>query len=184
MIQYYNEAPGIVGGSTEKAMEHATILKSQDKYRGYEFMAQIFEKQKKYDLAEQEFVSAVKEFPDSLRGHYRLGYFYQRMEKWDNAFELFEQIITDSTENWGAWYQLGRTGALSGQNLERSELAFKKYLSWQPDENNPSHAAARWRLGLIYEHKGEKNLARREYQASLQLDPKFEQAKKALKKLK
>ena len=146
--------------------------------------AQIYEKQQKYDLAEQEFVSSVKEFPDSLRGHYRLGYFYQRMEKWDNAFELFEQIIIDSTENWGAWYQLGRTGALSGQNLDRSELAFKKYLSWQPDEKNPSHTAAHWRLGLIYEHKGEKNLARREYQASLELDPKFEQAKKALKKLK
>ena len=38
LTQYYNEAPGIVGGSTEKAMGHAAILISQDKYRGYRLM--------------------------------------------------------------------------------------------------------------------------------------------------
>lgn len=184
LVHFYKEAPGIAGGSVEKAMEHAKILKSQDKYQGYSLMAQIYEKQKNYDLTEQEFVSAVEEFPDSLGANYRLGYFYQRMAKWDKAFEIFEQVIADSAENWGAWYQLGRTGALSGLNLDRSELALRKYLTWEPDENNPSHAATHWRLGMIYEHKGRKNLARQEYQTALKLDRTFKQALESLKKLK
>ncbi len=111
LIQYYTEAPGIAGGSKEKAMEHAAILKNQDKYRGTNFLAQIYEKQKKYDLAEQEFVSAVKEFPDSLRGHYRLGYFYQRMESGTMRLKFLSRLLL-TAQRTGApstnWDEPGR----------------------------------------------------------------------------
>ncbi len=84
----------------------------------------------------------------------------------------------------GALYQIGRTGALSGQNLDRAEAYYKLYLQNERGSNNPSLASTHWRLGMVYEHKGEKELAREEYLSALKFDPELEQAKKALKKLK
>ncbi|MCH7681331.1 tetratricopeptide repeat protein [candidate division KSB1 bacterium] len=115
---------------------------------------------------------------------FSLGYFYQRREKFDNAFEVFEQMVADSSENWSALYQIGRTGALSGQNLDRAEACYKLYLQNERGPNNPSLASTHWRLGMVYEHKRQKDLARKEYGTALKLDPELEQAKKALKKLK
>jgi len=45
-------------------------------------------------------------------------------------------------------------------------------------------AAAYWRLGMIYEHKDEKEMACTSYRKSLELNPDLKQARKALKKLK
>ena len=184
IITFHREAPGIAGGSKDKAKEYATRLKELDKYEGIRAFARIYEEEKKYDLAEKEYKTAVEEFPDKMRARFTLGYFYQQREKSAEAFQVFEQMVADSAENWAALYQIGRTGALTGQNLDRSEECYKLYLQEDRGSNNPSLAVAHWRLGMVYEHKRQKDLARKEYQAALKLDGELEQAKKALKKLK
>ena len=184
IITFHTEAPGLVGGSKDQAKQYANRLKVLDKYEGIRAFAKIYEKQKKYDLAEKEYKSAIIELPDKMDPRFSLGYFYQRREKFDNAFEVFEQMVADSSENWSALYQIGRTGALSGQNLDRAEACYKLYLQNERGPNNPSLASTHWRLGMVYEHKRQKDLARKEYGTALKLDPELEQAKKALKKLK
>ncbi|MFQ5750442.1 MAG: tetratricopeptide repeat protein [bacterium] len=126
----------------------------------------------------------MADFPENINLRFGLGYFYQRHEKYPEAFEVFEQMVQDSSNNLSALYQIGRTGALSGKNLVRAEECMKMYLQQEPGKNMPSLAAAHWRLGMIYEHKKQKELARQEYQTALKLDPEFKAAKKALKKLK
>ena len=184
IITFHTEAPGLVGGSKDQAKPYANRLKVLDKYEGIRAFAKIYEKQKKYDLAEKEYKSAIIELPDRMDPRFSLGYFYQRRKKFDNAFEVFEQMMADSSENWSALYQIGRTGALSGQNLDRAEACYKLYLQNERGPNNPSLASTHWRLGMVYEHKRQKDLARKEYGTALKLDPELEQAKKALKKLK
>ncbi len=68
------------------------------------------------------------------------------------------RLIADSSDNWNALYQVGRTGTLSGQNLDRAEACCKLY--------------------------SQNDFAGKEYRAALELDPELERAKKALKKLK
>ncbi len=184
IITFHTEAPGIAGGSKDKAKQYANRLMELDKYEGIRAFAKIYEKQKKYALAEKEYKSAIIEFPDKTDPRFSLGYFYQRRQKFDNAFEVFEQMVADSSDNWSALYQIGRTGALSGQNLDRAEACYKLYLQNERGPNNPSLASAHWRLGMVYEHKRQKDLAGKEYRAALKLDPELEQARKALKKLK
>ena len=184
LIIFYAEAPGIFGGSKDKAREFAAKLKELDKYMGYLAFARIYQKDKKYNLAEKEYIAAVSEFPEKLNARFQLGYFYQRQEQYSKAFDLFEEMVADSSDYLGALYQVGRTGVLSGQNLDRAEQAFKEYLSYEPANNNPSLASAHWRLGQLYERKNRKDLAKLEYEAALTLEPDHEAAKKALKKLK
>lgn len=184
LIIFYTEAPGIVGGSKDKARELATELKELDKYMGYLAFARIYQKEKKYKLTEQEYIAAISEFPEKLNPRFQLGYFYQGQEQYSKAFELFEEMVADSSNNLGALYQVGRTGVLSGQNLDRAEQAFKEYLCCEPASNDPSLASAHWRLGQLYECKNRNDLAKLEYEAALTLEPDHEAAKKALKELK
>ncbi len=47
IITFHTEAPGIVGGSKDRAKEFAARLKELDKYEGFRNFARIYEKEKK-----------------------------------------------------------------------------------------------------------------------------------------
>jgi tetratricopeptide (TPR) repeat protein len=113
----------------------------------------------------------------------QLGYLYQEKKKYDLAFETYESLFKDHPDFYSALYQIGRTAAYSGANLEKGIKSLKKYLQHEPQDGEPSLPNAHWRLGLIYEHKGDKEAAKNEYEAALKLESDFKAAKDALEKL-
>ncbi len=184
LVSYYLEAPGIMGGSVEKAKEQAGEIRKRDALRGALLFASIAEQKKDVAGAEREYLAATRAFPDSLVPRYALGTFYTRIEKYDEAFATFEAILAAKPDELNALYQVGRTGALSGQRLERAEQALKRFIATPPREGTPKPAGAHWRLGMVYEKGGRKDAARAEYQRALEIDPGFAEAKKSLAKLK
>jgi tetratricopeptide (TPR) repeat protein len=184
LMQYYLVAPGIMGGDKDEAKRQAEEIRRQDAYRGHQAFGLIYENEEQPDKAEKEYLAAIEERPDSLDSYYALGYFYARSKKYDNATQTFEKIVKLDPEEMNGYYQIGRMGALSGQNLDRAVECFKKYLTKDPDKDNPSLAWAHYRLGMVYEHKKEMDLAKKEYESALELDPDHKEAKKALKDLK
>lgn len=184
LMQFYFVAPGIMGGNKEEGKKQAEKIKKLDPLKGHQAFALVYEQEENYDQAEKEYLAAVEERPESLDSYFALGYFYGRIEKYDKASETFEKIAAKDPEEMDAYYQIGRMGALSGQNLDRAVECFKKYLTREPDKDSPSLAWAHYRLGMVYEHKKETDLAKREYQSALELDPDHKKAKKALKDLK
>jgi len=55
-----------------------------------------------------------------------------------------------------ALYQFGRVAALSGERIERGMEALRKCLTLPPAQGSPGHEAAQWRLGNLWEKKGDK----------------------------
>ena len=119
-----------------------------------------------------------------LRGAGILGELYLAEKKYAEAFILLAETFAKNPDEKALLYQLGRLAALSGQQLDRGEAALKKYLQHTPLPNEPTLHNAHWRLGTLYEKKGDKTAARAEYEAALQLQPDFGQARDALKELK
>jgi len=183
LIGFYLQAPSFLGGSTDRAMEQVEEIKKRDKKSGHRALRMVYEAEGKYDLVEKELLSEMKEDPQSMELHYQLGYFYTNQKKYDEAYQIFEKILKVSPEEMNAYYQVGRIGSLSGQNVDWAEECLKKYLKYKPEGDEPSLAWAHYRLGLLYEHKGEKELAKTEYEKALGLDPGHAEAKKALEKL-
>jgi Tfp pilus assembly protein PilF len=72
---------------------------------------------------------------------------------------------------------------VSGQNLERGEECLRRYLEHEPGPDEPSLASAHYRLGVLYEKSGSRELARREYSAALEIEPSLADAREALKKI-
>jgi tetratricopeptide (TPR) repeat protein len=114
----------------------------------------------------------------------QVGYLYQGKKQYDNAFNTFESVVKRYPDYYPALYQIGRTAAFSGTNLDRGIECLNKYLQHTPADDQPTRANAHFRLGALCEHKGDRAAAQREYEAALKLDPSYGDAQKALDKLK
>lgn len=127
----------------------------------------------------------IKNNPDkAIDIEMQVGYLYQGKKQYDHAFKTFESIVKHHPDYYPALYQIGRTAVFSGTNLDRGLECLKNYLKYEPLEDQPTWANAHFRLGMIYEHKEDKDAAQKAYKAALKLDPSYEDAKKALDKLK
>jgi Tfp pilus assembly protein PilF len=123
-------------------------------------------------------------YPDSAGVYTGFAVFYANQKQFDKAFAVLDQRLRTHPDELRTLYQVGRTAALSGQNLDRGEQALKLVLSSPTPESGPSPAGLHYRLGMIYEKKGAKDLAREEYRTVLQLNPRHQDAQKALAGLK
>ncbi len=98
-------------------------------------------------------------------------------------FGLLRRVVEQEPDNLEAHYQLGKIGALTGQQLDLAEAALQKYLEHEPPTGAPTKEGAHWRLGMIYEHRGQTDRAIAAYRAALQVNPGFRPAKQALERL-
>jgi tetratricopeptide (TPR) repeat protein len=112
-----------------------------------------------------------------------LANFYINQKQYDKAFALFEEDLKKNPEDMMATYQIGKTSALSGQRLERGEVCLKKYLTYQPQKNEPSHAGANMRLAQIMEKAGKKTEAKKLYEVALKADATLKEAKEGLERV-
>jgi tetratricopeptide (TPR) repeat protein len=177
LVTFYTEAPGFMGGDFDKAFEMAASLSKVDVVMGHRARAMIYTKQEKFAEAEKEHLAAYKlnsSLISSVVG------FYISQKKYDQAFAVLEEGVKREPDNMLGVYQIGRTSAISGQNLARGEECLRRYLTYQPKENEPSHGGAHMRLGQIYEKKGNKPEAKRSYQAALKIDQSLKEAKEGL----
>jgi tetratricopeptide (TPR) repeat protein len=180
LIQYYLQAPSIAGGSVDKAKEIANEIVKLKPAEGHRQLGNIFYKEKNLVEAEKEFMAMAKADPAYASG---LANFYINQKQYDKAFALFEEDLKKNPEDMMATYQIGKTSALSGQRLERGEVCLKKYLTYQPQNNEPSHAGANMRLAQIMEKGGKKTEAKKLYEAALKGDAALKEAKEGLERV-
>lgn len=181
LIEYYTQAPSIMGGSLEKALETAKTILTFNEKEGYLALSNVYQREKKYEEAEEALVKLV--VIDSIYAT-SLGTFYQNREMFDKAFSHFEKMRITQPENTNVVYQLGRTSALSGLKPEQGIKALETYMNLEITNGSPSYAAAKMRLAMIYEKTGDKAKAKGLYQASLKEDPNMQLAKDGLKRLR
>ncbi len=184
LIFYYARAPGFLGGSKEKALEMVAEIKKRNTYRGSLAAANLCAATKDTACAERQLQAMATTYPDSANVYASLAAFYTNQKQFDKAFAVLDERLRARPNEPITLYQVGRTASLSGENLDHGEQALKAYLAGPIPERGPEPAHAHYRLGTIYEKKGAKDLAREEYRTALQLNPRHQEARKALANLK
>lgn len=180
LILYYQQAPAIAGGSTERAIELANEIVRLKPAEGHRQLGNIYYREKKWAEAEKEFVAMVKADPSYTQS---LANFYINQKNYEKASLLFEDQLKKNPEDMMAIYQLGKMSALSGQRLEDGEKYLRKYLAYKPQKNEPSHAAANMRLAQILEKRGKKAEAKSLYELALKSDATLKEAEEGLKRV-
>lgn len=177
LIQFYLQAPGFMGGSIDKARETASQIIAIKPAEGHRQMGNVLDYEKKNTAAEREYLEMVKADPAYVPV---LANFYVKQKKYSEAFDLFDEALKKNPNDFVSIYQIGKTAAISGQKLERGEDCLKKYLTYQPKPNEPSHGGANMRLGQIKEKKGSKSEAKKYFETALKLDSSLKEAKEGL----
>jgi tetratricopeptide (TPR) repeat protein len=183
IIEFYLQAPGIMGGSKDKARQEAQEIKKRDFTRGTAAAANVATRTQDFAGAEREWQSYIKSQPDSSLGHVMLAVTLTTEKKYDEALAVLDKRLAAKPDDKAALYGVGRLGAVSGLHMDRAETALKQYLA-DPPKQNPSLTGAHFRLGQIYQKKGDIKAARQEYETALRIEPKNQDAKKALEALK
>jgi cytochrome c-type biogenesis protein CcmH/NrfG len=184
LMHFYLEAPAAMGGGLDKAREQAAIVMTRNPYQGALQNAAIAERQKDSVVAERTLRELSAAFPDSSAPPARLAIHYVTAKRFGDAFRVLDDRLRRSPDDGVALYQLGRVGAVSGQQLDRAGRALRRYVQLPHKRGTPSIAAAQWRIGMIHEAKGERDAAQLAYELALRLDPKLAGAKASLDKLK
>lgn len=185
LMDFYMIAPGVMGGSTEKAREQAAEIGKISRLQGHFAAASIAQREKNAEAAEREYAAAVAENPDSTIAHLTLSVFYQNTQRWNDAFAVLDRLLAAKPDETRAHYQVGRAAALSGQQLDRGERSLKLWIANPPDDAlATTRSGAHYRLGMVYEKQGKRDLARTAYEEAVRINSRNEDARKALESLK
>lgn len=134
--------------------------------------------------AEAQARAAIALDPERTTAYTVLAVGQARGKRWEELDRTLAEAAAKVPDDLSPAYQAGRICLTEHGDGERAEKYFRRYLSQPPEHGTASHAAARWRLGLALEKQGKQAEALAEIQAANKLDPKFEPAKKDLKRLK
>jgi tetratricopeptide (TPR) repeat protein len=184
LVRFYLQAPGIVGGSDKQAYVELEEIKKRDSVWAHRSYARIHEHEKNYEAAEKEHLAAIEEDPDNTDLYFDLDDFYLKIEDYEGSFRIMEKQLKTQPAELEALYNIGKTGAISGTNLDRAVECLTAYLESDIVESDPPLYKAHYQLGRIYQQRGELEPAASEYEQALALNSNCKEAKKALKKLK
>lgn len=184
LLQFYLRAPAIGGGSVSKARDVAEEIAKINGLRGHFARATIANHLKEPAGAEHEYRAALAECPDSVTAYASLMNHLQQNGKTDEAFAVGDKLLARRPAEVAAQFAFVRLVAASGQRLDRGEAVARQLLalpSGAPDASLPTPAMLHFRLGEILDKKNERAAARKEFEIALQLNPKLDAARRALK---
>jgi multicomponent Na+:H+ antiporter subunit G len=177
ILEYHTIIPPILGGNLKKAILVASEIKEIDAAEGHRALGMVHERDRDYELAETEYQSAVDVSGGQKRYRYLLGLFYQRAGKYEQAFEVFENIYRKDKREMRALYEIGKTSALSGTNLDRGEECLNFYMNIHPPPRKHSLSRACYHLGMIFLKRKEHIVASDYFEKALAYDPGFHDAR-------
>jgi tetratricopeptide (TPR) repeat protein len=184
LMQYYAQAPSMMGGDTAKAREQAEIIARSNPFRGLSALITVASSRGDKAAVERYLTQATTQFPDSVLGWANLTAVQADAGRVADAFATIARWQARGTNSMYVLFATGRTAAVSGQQLDRGAQALQQYLRGRRAPIDPPFANANMRLGQIYERQGKKVEARTAYAEALRLNPNLADAKTALDRLK
>jgi tetratricopeptide (TPR) repeat protein len=184
LIEYYAQAPGIVGGDKQRARELSTALAQWAPYAGLESMLLTCRVSRDSTCVHATADSLMAAFPDSSLGFVTRADWLAEDQQYDSAFALLDRRLASHPDDWQTLYEFGRVGALSGRRLDDAANALERFIA-SPVGANPSKrvqlSRAHSRLAQIFAQTNLPDSARAEYELAVTIDPKDGDARKALR---
>jgi len=185
LIEYDCSAPGIAGGSDDKAAREIEKIASLDMAEGHYAKGNCRRQKKDFTVADAEFTKALEGNPKSVDLVYDIGDYAMKRDQPDRLAAVVEAgEKLDAKDQRGPFYGAVER-ILRGERLAEAESAIHEYLNKAPRRNNyPSPSMAHYWLGRLAERRSAREAAIGEYETALKLEPKSKYANEALKRVK
>ena len=177
--EFYSEAPGVVGGGTDKAERVASQLDVVDAAGAHELRARIAEAAKDYGTAERQFKLAIHASLHPAFQWMTLASFYRRRQQWlqlDSAIGEGTKAAQRDKRAGVALFNGSSVLKKSKRNLPLSAKMLQDYLAGTSlTEEAPAFVAHTW-LAVIKGQLGDMAGAQQERAAALGLAHDYQPA--------
>jgi tetratricopeptide (TPR) repeat protein len=170
--EFYYNAPGIVGGGTDKAEAIASRLDKVDPTRAFELRAGIAKQLKDYDAAERNFKQAIAVSEHPAFQWMRLASFYRQRGRWPEMEAAVQSGLNAAEHDRHAGVALFNGSSVlteAGRNLELATRMLQEYLAGSSKTEEAPAFVAHTRLARIAARLGDVAAAKRERAAALEL---------------
>lgn len=177
--EFYSEAPGIVGGGTDKAAGVAAQLDHVDPARAHELRSAIARQNKDVHAAENELKTAVAVGAHPAFQWMRLASFYRKYKRWPEMESAVESGFAAAQRDPHAGVALFNGASVLIKANRNPALAMKMLEAYlaapTATEEAPAFAARVW-LARLLAQSGNAEDARRERAAALAMAQEYKPA--------
>ena len=177
--EFYEEAPGAVGGGMDKAEEIARQIDAVDAARGHQFRATMAERNKDLAVAEQEFKAAIPHAAHPAFQWMALASFYRRRERWPDMEAAVKSGEAAASHDKRAAVALVNGASILARANRQPEFAIKLYESYLASPDKTEEAPAfdvLVKLAKLRKQTGDQAGAEREKAAALSLASHYKPA--------
>jgi tetratricopeptide (TPR) repeat protein len=128
LFDYYMAAPGFLGGGLNKAEDLAQKVSTIDPAEGFYLKAQIDQKRKEYDAAEQHLRRALELTPKQVSRVLDLAHYLSMRGRTKESDALFEQAIKMAPEDPQVLFTRAESYIETRRNLADARLLLERYL--------------------------------------------------------
>jgi tetratricopeptide (TPR) repeat protein len=142
LFDYYMNAPGFLGGGLNKAEDLARRLSAHDPAEGFYLKAQIDDKRKQYDAAEQSLRRALELTPKQVGRVLDLAHYLSKRGRTKESDALFDKAISMGPEDPEVLFVRAESYIESRRNLEDARTLLQRYLRSPLTPDNPPRERA------------------------------------------
>jgi tetratricopeptide (TPR) repeat protein len=139
---------------------------------------------RKTEGAEKHAREAVQLDPARAKGYSILAKALALERRWDELEAVLSASERNVPDDLAPYFQAANALLESGVDLKRGETYLRKYLTQEPEGEEPDAAHAHWLLGLVLAKQGRSAEAVSELEAAIQMNPHFKAAKDDLQRVK
>lgn len=170
LIEFHLKAPGIVGGSYDEADALSKELMRIRPFYGYVSQYQISMSRQDTLAGLKSLENGAKALPDSIWFHFTLGNLHEARKQYETSYKYFKEAHQKKPEVWAVAFQLGRLAATTGLFLDESMPIMDQIIQNRPaDMTDPVYSMAHARMGQIYLHKGNREMAKKYFDTAVKI---------------
>jgi tetratricopeptide (TPR) repeat protein len=181
LVEFYRDAPSIVGGGKDKAKEQAEATMALNPGIAHWLLSTIAEKNKDSTGAEGELRAGISASNSGARAWFELGYFMFRGKRFDEMEQAFQHLESGPVDHPEAVMDAGSVLLRAGRNYPLAAKLLRRYLE-EPIEEGPSFRAYDL-LGQVLERQGDRAGAASAYRAALGLYRNYPRALEGLRRV-
>jgi cytochrome c-type biogenesis protein CcmH/NrfG len=149
LFDYYLDAPGFLGGGTNKAEELAAKVAQKDPAEGHYYQAELDNRRKQYDSAERHLRAAMELAPRQVGRVIALARYLSARGRSNESDALFDQAEQLAPENPRVIYERASAYVKEGRNLDKARKLLQRYLQSTVTPNDPPKSEAESMLKKI-----------------------------------
>jgi len=142
LFDFYLEAPGFLGGGTHKAEALAKHIAELDAAEGHYALAQIADRKKEYDTAEQQLRRAAELAPRQVGRILDLAKFLSKRGRVKESEAMFDQAAKMAPNSPKVLYERAATYVKEHRNLKEARELLEQYLRSPLTPEDPSRERA------------------------------------------